>query len=306
MVSVPPSSIEDRVSLLRSRWERYHAEGSFEQFIELAVTVNSLAEYLNRLRLPGLVRLCEGLENAVLARLGDPAGHPIGGQDMISLQRQIDALLASVATARTPAADRRADQPASVADVSWVKPRSVWLIAAPQKTGLGNGLAQQLQFFGFKVFQFEWGASELPSDMPLAVLFVPAGEDAQPDADACVAAIRERCPASQLLYLGVRPAIEPIVELMRAGIDATFPADEQPSTVLSSILDLVQAHESAQYRVLVVEDSRVAVALIQRTLAQHGIDTRAINDPGTLLEVVASYRPDLVLMDMYMPRVSVG
>jgi diguanylate cyclase (GGDEF)-like protein len=72
--------------------------------------------------------------------------------------------------------------------------------------------------------------------------------------------------------------------------------------VLNRILDLVQNFEQEKYRVLVVEDSRVAVALIQRTLAEHGIDSHAINDPGTLLDILESYRPDLILMDMYMPR----
>lgn len=72
--------------------------------------------------------------------------------------------------------------------------------------------------------------------------------------------------------------------------------------VLNCVLDLVQNYEPEKYRVLVVEDSRVAVALIQRTLAEHGIDSRAIRDPGTLLDELQAYRPDLILMDMYMPR----
>jgi diguanylate cyclase (GGDEF)-like protein len=100
----------------------------------------------------------------------------------------------------------------------------------------------------------------------------------------------------------VQSAIEPIVELMRAGIDATVPAEDQPARVLNCMLDLVQASEQEQYRVLVVEDSRVAVALIERTLAQHDIAMRAINDPGKLLEALEDYKPDLVLMDMHMPR----
>ncbi len=72
--------------------------------------------------------------------------------------------------------------------------------------------------------------------------------------------------------------------------------------VLSCVLDLVQNYEPEKHRVLVVEDSRVAVSLIQRTLAEHGIDSHAIRDPGALLDELESYRPDLILMDMYMPR----
>ncbi len=303
MTALPNNSIEDRLYVLRTRWEGYVAEGRFEQFIEFAVAVNSLAEYFNRLRLPGLVRLCEGLENTALARLGDESSHPIAEQDIRSLQRQIDTLFGSVATSRSSSAARRTHEPTIPPnDIDWIKPRAVWMIAAPEKRSMADALRRQLQFFGFKVCECEWGARRLPEDKPLAVLFIPPEGRAQQQEFPYISAIRESCPASQLIYLGVQPAIEPIVELMRAGIDVTIPAEEQPSEVLNCVLDLVQTNEQEQYRVLIVEDSRVAVALIQRTLAQHGIDTRAINDPGRLLEALESYRPDLVLMDMYMPR----
>jgi diguanylate cyclase (GGDEF)-like protein len=42
--------------------------------------------------------------------------------------------------------------------------------------------------------------------------------------------------------------------------------------------------------------------MIERTLAQHDIDTLAINDPGKLFEALESYRPDLILTDMHMPN----
>ncbi|MGE5622587.1 MAG: diguanylate cyclase domain-containing protein [Bacillota bacterium] len=304
MTQPSPSATEDRLYVLRTRWQRYVAEGQFEQFIEFAVAVNSLAEYFNRLRLPGLVRLCEGLENAALAKLGNQHTHPIAQQDILSLQRQIDTLIGSVATSRAPGADRRGQEPAATptADIDWIKPRSVWMVAAPEKREMADALSRQLHFFGFNVCELPWGAEQAQEDKPLAVLFVPAQELARPEEFAYIAAVRAGCPASQLIYLGVQAAIEPIVDLMRAGIDITIPSEDQPAMVLNCVLDLVQTNEQEQYRVLVVEDSRVAVALIQRTLAQHGIDTKAINDPGRLLDVLESYRPDLILMDMHMPR----
>lgn len=303
MNSSPQSSIEDRLYVLRTRWERYVAEGRFEQFIEFAVAVNSLAEYFNRLRLPGLVRLCEGLENAALAKLGDLSSHPVAQQDITSLQRQIDVLLGSVATSRPPPSERRSHEPASAAtDLDWIKPRSVWMITAPEKREMAQALSRQLQFFGFRVAEMAWGSRQPPDDKPLAVLFIPAHATAKAEEVSYIGAIRTGSPASQLFYLGVQSAIEPIVDLMRAGIDVTIPVDEQPSMVLNYVLDLVQTNEQEQYRVLVVEDSRVAVALIQRTLDEHGIDTQAIGDPGRLLDALESYRPDLILMDMYMPH----
>ncbi|RZI44089.1 diguanylate cyclase [Herbaspirillum sp. HC18] len=302
MMTPATDPIEDRLYVLRTRWERYVAEGRFEQFIEFAVAVNSLAEYFNRLRLPGLVRLCEGLENAALTKLGDQATHPIPKQDILSLQRQVDTLLGSVATSRPSAAGRRNDEPAAAPEVDWIKPRAIWMVSAPEKREMADALARQLKFFGFKIFPLDWKTGRLPDDMPLAVLFIPAQQDAGSEELGCIAAIRQSCPASQLFYLGVESAIEPIVDLMRAGIDVTIPSEDQPAMILNCVLDLVQSNEQEQYRVLVVEDSRVAVALIQRTLAQHDIDTHAINDPARLLEALETYKPDLVLMDMHMPR----
>ena len=302
MTPLPASSIDDRVYVLRTRWTNYLNDGQFEQFIEFTVAVNSLAEHFSRMRMPGLVRICEGLENAALARLGDQSLHPVAPQDILALQRQMDTLLGAVTTSRPPVAERRADEPTLAAhDIDWIKPRSVWLVAAPETREMASVLRRQLEFFGFHTQEMVWGGEAPAGDMPLAVLFVPAPGETTPEEFACIDAVRARCPASQLIYLGVQSAIDPIVALMRAGIDITIPSEDEPSMVLNCILDLVQNYEQEKHRVLVVEDSRVAVALIQRTLAEHGIDSHAIRDPGTLLDALQSYRPDLILMDMYMP-----
>lgn len=299
----PPTTVDDRLGVLRNRWENYVANGLFEQFIEFAVAVNSLAEYFNRLRLPGLVRLCEGIENAALQLLGDSTTHPITPHDVNALQRQIDTLMGSVATSRAPATERRhPESSACQAEIDWIKPRSVWLVAAESKRELAHALAQQLRFFGFAVHNVSWQAETLPKEKPLAVLFIPSVQAASEDECKYISTLRTACPAGQMVYLGVQSAIEPIVALMRAGIDITIPAEDQPARVLNCVLDLVQTNEQEQYKVLIVEDSRVAVALIKRTLNEHGIHTESIGDPESLLEKIDSYRPDLVLMDMYMPR----
>ena len=72
--------LDERLSALNARWQDYVARGGFEQFVEFSVALNSLAEQLGRLRLPGLLRISEGLENAALARFGDAESHPLAAQ----------------------------------------------------------------------------------------------------------------------------------------------------------------------------------------------------------------------------------
>jgi diguanylate cyclase (GGDEF)-like protein len=303
MTSLPPHPFDDRLYALRTRWEHYLADGQLEQFIEFAVAVNSLAEHFARLRLPGLVRLCEGLENAVLAHIGNAGSHPLGQQETLALQRQIDALFGSIATSQPNVPARRAEEKAPARELEWHRPRSVWIVAASHREEVVDGLARQLDYFGFRVTRMAWTADvQTSSEAPLAVLFIPADQTMQGEELVRIEACRKVCPASQLFYLGVASFIDPIVALMRAGIDVAIPDDEQPSMVVNRLLDLIQTEEQERYRVLVVEDSRVASTLICRTLTEHGIDSHAIGDPSNLLEVLESYRPDLILMDMHMPR----
>lgn len=296
--------IDDRLYVLRTRWERYVDEGLFELFIEFAVAVNSLAEHFSRMRLHGLVRICESLENTALARLGNPTAHPIHAHDISALQRQVDTLLGAVANSRLTTPNRRGEiRPWETHGLDWIKPRSVWLVVAPEMKEMADALRQQIDFFGFQTQLIPWSNEAPTGELPLAVLFIPASRSVSDEKQlACIGALRTYCTTSQLIYVGAQPALESIVALMRAGIDVTIPQDESSSIVLNCVLDLVQNYESEKHRVLVVEDSRVAVALIQRTLAEHGIDSHAIRDPGNLLDELKHYRPDLILMDMYMPR----
>ena len=296
------NAFNDRLYVLQTRWDRYAAEGSFELFIEFTVAVNSLTEYFSRMRLPGLVRICEGLENQALKHLGTTSSHPIGTPNISALRRQMEALLGATASLRRSATERRTEALPAKSDMEWIKPRSAWLIVAPEMREMADALKRQIEFFGFQTEVIGWGARQPDGDAPLAVLFIPSPETAGAEEHACIARLRKRCAASQLIYLGGQPAMEAIVTLMRCGIDLTIPQEEGSSMVLSCVLDLVQNYEPEKHRVLVVEDSRVAVSLIQRTLEEHGIDSHAIRDPGALLDELESYRPDLILMDMYMPR----
>jgi len=293
--------LDERLGALNARWLDYVEKGDFEQFVEFSVALNSLAEQLGRLRLPGLLRITEGLENAALARFGDPQSHPLPAAEVNALQRQVDALSGAITASRRPVGERRREETSTAPDPEWVRPRKVWVVAT-EGSEMTTGLLEQLRHFGFHPERSDWLAPLPEGEQPLAVLFIADTAPAMAQQLERIAATRARVPASQLFYLGAERAMESVVTLMRAGIDITVPREEGVSSVLTRILDLVQTRAQEKYRVLIVEDSRVAAVVIQRTLAEHSIDSLVVADPGTLLDAVGTYRPDLILMDMYMPR----
>jgi diguanylate cyclase (GGDEF)-like protein len=296
-------SIIAMAETLELRWDSYRENGEFDLFVEFTLSLNGLTERLHRRHLPGLLRACQELENTALALYGDSSMHPIPIDQANAINRQLSIILSELRRHETPAIlPRRLSDAPCEDEKKWSQPRDV-LIISRHAHPWSAALNEQLSFFGFKPKPFRWNEEVVTDEPPLAIIFIPDREGCAypPNAVAGIMALRTRFPTSYFYCLSVPANLQSIVLLQRAGADSCVPAGNKVSDVLSRILDLVQTHEHEVHRVLVVEDSATAVAHIRRSLSQHGIDSRAINDPRLLLEVAAEYRPDAILMDMYMP-----
>ena len=309
-MSAARTSPDDGTHTLIECWRQYRELGTTEQFVEFVLALSKLTELFAGLRLPGLVRLCEGLETTVIPLIGDIAAHPLADPDAAALQHKIEVLLQAVEHAHPRAQIEARDEDSDSGLHSdaqageWTKPREVWLVAAVDHPWVA-GLIEQFSVFGFRITRRDWAleSRDAPLDQsPLAVLFIPPVAGYGSREIACINSMRPEHPASQLFCLAVPRRLTMMVELLRAGADVTIQSEEETTTALARVLDLIQLREQEPFRVLVVEDSATAVAVVQKALNQHGIDTQSISDPQELLAAVEGYRPDLVLMDMHMPH----
>ena len=299
-----PHSVIALAESLELRWENYRDSGAFDVFVEFTLSLNGLTEHLNRQHLPGLVRACQELENTALSLFADSSMHPIPLDQANGIERKLSIILAELHRHETPAilARRVLDSGEEDTEDTWNRPRRVVIVARAGHPWSAS-LSEQLTFFGFNPENIRWGEQPESEEPPLAIAFIPdqEGRAYPPNAVSAVMALRTRFPTSYFYCLSVPSNLQSIVLLQRAGADACVPVGNKVSDVLSRILDLVETREQEMHRVLIVEDSATAIAHIRRSLSQHGIDSRAINDPRILLEAAADYRPDAILMDMYMP-----
>ncbi len=298
-----PHSLIALAETLELRWKSYRGGGDSDVFVEFTLSLNSLTEQLNQQHLPGLVRACQELENTALGLFGDSSTHPITAEEADAIEHHLGIILTELQRYETPAviARRNNDNSESGADV-WRHPRQVLIVSRAEHPWTAS-LSEQLAFFGFSPGEQRWEEMPEMAEPPLAVVFIPDSEGSiyPPAAVAGIEARRKQFPTSYFYCLSVPSSLESIVRLQRAGADACVPVGNKVSDVLSRILDLVETREHEVHRVLVVEDSATAVAHIRRSLTEHGIDSRAIGDPRILLQAAADYRPDAILMDMYMP-----
>src|SRR5678815_4106527 len=57
-----------------------------------------------------------------------------------------------------------------------------------------------------------------------------------------------------------------------------------------------------EWRLLVVDDDPRLTSIVALTAAQLGILTRECNDPRLALDAFVEFRPDVVMIDIYMPE----
>jgi diguanylate cyclase (GGDEF)-like protein len=292
-------SLAAHILLLRDRWDDYVRQPNVECFTEFTLALSSMTEQSKDCRLPGLARLCEGVRHQVLLLSANVGGHPLAPNEMATLARQVKTILASAESSQFAKTKERRVIAAPV-ESGPPRPRSIWLVTGSTHPW-STGLTEQLSFFGFRVRCLDWDQPVPEGESPLVILFIPAAAYSTGET-ACLKRFRAQHPASQLVCVGVPELLDPMVNLLRAGADVTIPAAHMTTTVLAHVLDLIEVQDQEPYRVLVVDDSLTAIALIRHTLSQHGIDNLAIDNPEKLLDAVWRYRPDLILMDMHMPH----
>lgn len=288
---------------LELRWESYLASADFDHFVEFTLTLNGLTEHLRQQNLPGMAAASEELENRALTLLNDHTAPLLSGEPVNTISQQMNYLLELLRRHETPAiTTKRTGDEKDENRGRWIRQRKVLIVSRPGHPWT-TALIEQLSFYGFKAFPADWEEEPELDETPLAVVFIPDNENRiyPQSAQEALKRLRSRFLTSYFYCLSVPSSLEAIVGLQRAGANICIPAAVKLSDILSRILDLVESREQETHRVLVVEDSKTAVAHIQRTLDLHGIDSRAIHTPLDLIQAITNYQPHAILMDMHMP-----
>ena len=89
-----------------------------------------------------------------------------------------------------------------------------------------------------------------------------------------------------------------------AGGQAFFVGAIDAYSLLESIERLTNIAHFEPYKVMVVDDSHAQATFTERALNSAGIVTCVLNEPHRVMCELAEFQPDLIILDMYMPRCS--
>lgn len=142
-------------------------------------------------------------------------------------------------------------------------------------------------------------ASAKPNAIVMDIVF-PGGELAGIQKIAELRAALPHLPP--VVFISGREDLGTRLESVRAGAAAYFlkPLDFPE---LIEVLDRLTATErNPEYRILIVDDDEDLAQHNTLLLEGAGMRVRTLTDPGNILEVLPGFRPDLILMDLYLPQ----
>ena len=297
-----PAELTQKSQALLNAWQRYQWAPSFENFVELAVSINSFTEFLIDKGITALHHASHQLEQVALALFNDEVTHPIPAAAADDLNERILALTRMIEsyTAATAGLTERRDESLH-SDLSHARRAGgICLIGHDRDTW--QDLLTQLGYFGMAVNFVTWEQT-LPDDVSSApLLLLDISSLPQDERQTRIKALRQQFAMGQLICLAVRSDFDQLQQALRSGCDGCLPEDTPVHTIVAQILELNERREQEACRVLIVEDSMTASRVIQRTLEENQIITEAISDPRQVLHALKRFNPDLILMDMYMPN----
>lgn len=92
------------------------------------------------------------------------------------------------------------------------------------------------------------------------------------------------------------------LQAVRLGAAAFFTHPVDVDALLVKLDDLTALHTPEPFRVLIVDDEPALARLYSVILNQAGMETHEVTDPLEVMAPLVDFRPDLILMDVYMPE----
>ncbi len=91
---------------------------------------------------------------------------------------------------------------------------------------------------------------------------------------------------------------------MRAGADCFIELPAQAAAVMNRVHELLDADRTDPFRVMIIEDDRSQALFAESILRKAGMKTIAVTDPLSVMDRLESFKPEFILMDLYMPNCS--
>ncbi len=289
-----------KLSSIDAAWDAFEgSEGEPGTFQDLHRLVHSIAGSGATFGFPTLSWAARNLE--VLIKTLIEGGHSLSQEH----HRQIDSLLTGLRNAATESEELYCTPSLSLPRLAQNQ-SSIVVFVVEDDHHLAQELALQLHHAGYETSIFvtlEGFRNRMEKTPPAAILMdiiFPEGDLVGTEVINEIQHAREqRIP---VIFMSVRDDITARLNAVRAGGTHYFTKPLKIEELIEALDEITTARPKDPYRVLIVDDDAPLSQMYAFALEQAGMCAVAVNDPMQALERIAEFRPELILMDVYMPN----
>jgi PAS domain S-box-containing protein len=271
----------------------------------LQMQVHKLAGSAGTFGMPEVSEIARALELALTPFLGEDAAPAVRERAVIGAH--LTDLRSAIGRAMT------GDKASHNAAISKPLPasRSNLVYVVEDDTQLARIIAARLTHEGYTVRLFGGmqeflavcataAASETRPAAVIMDIILPEGRDAGLDA---IADMKRRCDGQlPVIFISVRDDIETRLRALRLGATRYLAKPLDIDRLAKLVDDLTQRVPAEPYRVLLVDDDEDLLAHYKTLLYVAGMEVHAVSNPLQALEAAAQFRPDVMVLDVYMPE----
>ena len=180
----------------------------------------------------------------------------------------------------------------------------VYYLGADSILGLDLGSILNQNGMKLKTFESPDALASAARQAPPAVLILdlgrrPPGTRLESFIDALMGEAGSR---PELLCIAAAEDIETRLAARRAGAQGIYVAPVTAADLAQKVIQISGIGSTERYRVLVVEDDPAQARYVALLLRNSGLEPQVLGQPLKVLEAIRDFRPDLILMDLYMPE----
>ncbi len=296
LTEVYAAELPAKVREIEALWQRMPEEGEGAQAKEMLLLVHKLAGSGATFGFPEVSAAAHLLELALKRSPSLQAGED---------RRHIEELvrgLAAAAVAPRPDDGAEGEKIACEAPVRNADDDRLIYLVVGDSPAL-QGLSQQLGYFGYRVCSLR--ADELREEVarraPAAIIAdMSLRADGLPIAEI-ISGMAGRTGKAPVIFLSETEDFAARLSAVRAGGEAYFTRSVDTSSLIDKLDALTARSDEDAYRILIVDDDITLASRYDLILKSAGMRTEITSDPLQMMEMLFAFRPDLILMDMYMP-----
>lgn len=184
--------------------------------------------------------------------------------------------------------------------------RIVYLVSGDND--LGHLLSQQIGHFGYQVHQvrdFQSLEKAIPKQNSQAILVDMDNADDLPVSGSILENLQfKKIPTIPIMFISAQDDLELRLQAIRAGGKAFF---HKPIDIVN-LVDKLDEYDTSTAdepdRVMIIESQPTIGNYYQMVLKRVGITSIVVTEADQVLKTMAEFNPDLLLLDVYMPKIS--